>query len=292
MARKLTIVLLVALLHVAPASAEDLQRSVPAEPGGSLTVDLDSGSVEVIGHPEHEVRVDARAAGLGSGRADFDLSSDGSEVRLTGNFGGFLSGLIGAGSVRVRVRVPTEFSVDVRTKGGSVEVEDLEGDVSARTNGGSISVDSIRGGADLRTSGGSVDATNVSDDLRARTSGGPIRAADVGGDVDAETSGGPIRAYDVAGGVSARTSGGSISVRFAAEPEGDIETSGGGIEVELPSRFGADLDARTSGGRIELERGVTVRGSIDRDRVVGELNGGGSELRVRTSGGNIRVRVR
>jgi DUF4097 and DUF4098 domain-containing protein YvlB len=92
--------------------------------------------------------------------------------------------------------------------------------------------------------------------------------------------------------VRAKTSGGSISVRFTGAPEGELETSGGSIEVELPEDAGVDLDARTSGGRVRVEPELKLRSGGDRGRIIGEINGGGARLRLRTSGGNISVEVR
>ena len=80
--------------------------------------------------------------------------------------------------------------------------------------------------------------------------------------------------------------------RFTASPAGSLETSGRRIEVEFPEGFGVTLDAETTGGRVELPGQVRVEGSLGPDHVRGRLNGGGSELQLRTTGGNIRVRLR
>lgn len=274
-------------LATAPASAEDFRSSVPADPGGTLRVRLDRGSLEVESHTETEVRVDAQAPrGM-----EFELRQDGDEVELVGRSGSFLSSLFGGGRVRVRVRVPDRFSVDLSTNGGSIEVERLEGSVSARTSGGSIGVEGAEGPVDLRTSGGSIRAEDVVGDLEARTSGGNVDARGVNGRVDARTSGGSIELLDVRGPVRAETSGGSVRARFGAAPEGTLRTSGGNVDVVLPAGAGIDLEARTSGGRITIEPPLRLDGSQSRDRVEGRLQGGGPRLELRTSGGNIRIRA-
>ena len=269
--------------------AKDYAESVPAESGGRLRVNLKSGSIAVESHPLHTVRVDARAAGLGSGSLEFDLSSDGGDARLEGEMGSWFGSLLSDPSVRVRIRVPEEYSLDIRTGNGHVSIESMRGDVSARTSGGAIEVDGVEGDVDVRTSGGAIAVEEVRGRLRAQTSGGPISVYEVEGDVDVRTSGGSIRVHQIEGSVDARTSGGSISVRFTVEPEGSLETSGGSVEVEYPRGSGIDLDARTSGGEVEIQAGIAVRGKVARDSVKAELNGGGSNLRVRTSGGSIRI---
>ncbi len=291
MMRRIATTALLATLVAADGTASDFEKTVPAEPGGELRIDLDAGSVEVESHAANTVRVEVWAAGFGSRGARFDLSSNGDDVRLSGSVGGWFS-MLGGPRVRVRVRVPREFSLELDTNGGQVEVEDLRGDVRARTSGALMRVDRIVGDVDLETSGGGIDVDDVDGEVKARTSGGSIRVSEVRGDVDAETSGGSVQIRDVRGGVNARTSGGSIAVRFASEAEGSLETSGGSIVVEIPDRSGVFLDARTSGGRVELPPRVRLEGSRSRESVRGEFNGGGGDLTLRTSGGNIRVELR
>ncbi len=91
---------------------------------------------------------------------------------------------------------------------------------------------------------------------------------------------------------------GAVYLRYpslgeASDAEGDIETSGGGIEVEVDQDASLDLDARTSGGRVKVEGDILIRGGTSsRSEVQGEINGGGPLLSLRTSGGNVRLRMR
>ncbi len=273
------------------AMAKDYEDRIAARPGGRLQVDLASGSVEVESHDENEVRVDAQVGGVGARSLDFRLSGNGVDVFFSADVGGWAQ-LLGGTRLRVRLKVPEHYDLDIRTHGGNIEVEEIRGDVVARTSGGSVEADEIEGNVDLRSSGGSIEAKEIRGNLVARTSGGRIRASEISGDVEARTSGGPIKITDVGGHVDLHTSGGGISVRFTDDPEGQLETSGGNIEVEFPEDAGVDLDARTSGGGVEVEHEIAVQGLLDRSRVEGKINGGGRTLQLRTSGGSIRVRAR
>ncbi len=281
---------LLCCLPLAARAAEDFEDEVEARSGGRLRVDLDAGSLEIEGHDEPVVRVDAQASGMGARNVDFELEGEGGEVRLSSDRSGFA--LFGGAQVRVRVRVPHRFSLDVRTRGGQVDIEDVEGDVEVRTSGGEVRVDQIVGPVRVETSGGPIHVDQVEGELRARTSGGRIRASEVSGRIDVRTSGGPLELRDVGGPVDARTSGGSIEVRFTGAPQGSLETSGGSIDVEFALGSGARLDARTSGGRVELDGELGFEGRSGPDRAEGELGGGGPALRLRTSGGNIVLRAR
>jgi len=273
-----------------PALAADFEQRVAADPGGSLTVRLDSGEVEVEGHDEASVRVVATSSGLGDAM-HFTLEARDGEIELRGRHRGVL-GWLTAPRVRVSIRVPEQFSLDVRTSGGEIDVENLEGRLTARTSGGEVQVSEIRGPVELRTSGGRIRVEQVLGDVFARTSGGEVQIDEVEGRIDVETSGGPMELNDVSGPVRAHTSGGEISVRFTRPPAGEIRTSGGGIELEFPEGAGLALDARTSGGGVELDLPVAPGGEVGRDRVRGDLNGGGQRVELRTSGGSIRVRER
>jgi hypothetical protein len=263
------------------------EQSLAVEPGGTLRVHLDTGSVQVEPDDEAEVRVEASY----SGTMEFELRRDGNDVELEGRSEGFW-GFLSSQRVRVRVRIPQRYSVEIETQGGAIELEDIGGAVTARTSGGPIELDGATGPVHLETSGGSIEAYEVDGEVSARTSGGRITVSEARGPIDVETQGGGLRIHDVLGPVRGRTSGGSISVRFEGRPEGELETSGGSIEVELPEDVGVQLDARTSGGRVEVDEPLVLRGVIDRGHVKGELFGGGPSLRLHTSGGNIRVRVR
>src|SRR5690606_11466859 len=65
-------------------------------------------------------------------------------------------------------------------------------DVNLRTSGGGLSVQDMQGTGKLRTSGGGITARNVQGDFELRTSGGGITVEGLRGDVDAETSGGSV----------------------------------------------------------------------------------------------------
>ena len=278
------------LLMPATALAGDFTQTVSAQPGGRLELDLRGGHVVIETHEQEAVRVDAYAPSGFLGRSmKFEIKSDGTNVELKGEGGGWFSG-----GAKVRVRVPRVYSVEIETAGGNVEIGALEGSVEAQTSGGNITLDGARGDVEVRTSGGRIVISDVVGDVEARTSGGPIRVSEVEGEIDVETSGGAIHIYDVTGPVRARTSGGRIEVRFAGDPEGDLRTSGGPIVAEIPRGAGIDLKARTSGGRVKLESGVAIelRGGIDPQNVEGRVNGGGPDLKLQTSGGNVSIRVR
>jgi hypothetical protein len=309
----------------ADTSFEDkVQKSVPARPGGTLTIEAEWGSIEVI--PGDSARVDVevqRKVEAGDRAAadaifrDFDLQVTPAATGVTVR-GIFKTGwkpessfswihgrricrnnrcLEYADRLRThhyRVTVPREFNVDAQTDGGSIAVGDLKGTMKSRTSGGSLKFGSIQGSITGKTSGGSITVGAATGPVDVHTSGGSLHLGEVGGKLTAHTSGGSINIKGSAGEIDASTSGGSVSAVLTAQPKGlcRLSTSGGSVTVELGASVGVNLDASTSGGRVVVDFPVAASGERHRREIRGPVNGGGPELRLRTSGGNIYVRRR
>ncbi|MEE8398735.1 MAG: DUF4097 family beta strand repeat-containing protein [Desulfobacterales bacterium] len=299
------------------ASQETLERTFEVSPGGELAIRSDRGSIEIISGEDSEVRIEVIPRGDLQDVADiedeFDVHFDQSGNRVSLDIESHRRGIFrwfgwNRAKLHIRARVPSQFSVDLKTSGGSISVEDLKGEARAATSGGGLSFGRIEGTVWGRTSGGSVRLSESSGDADVRTSGGSIILGEVGGTIVARTSGGSItvdRAVgsvvvstsggritlnEVLGSIEARTSGGSVSANISRQPEGNcyLKTSGGSITVRLASNLGFNINARTSGGRVKSD--FAIRGGTRKKiQLTGELNAGGPELMLRTSGGSIRI---
>ncbi|MEE9464823.1 MAG: DUF4097 family beta strand repeat-containing protein, partial [Candidatus Neomarinimicrobiota bacterium] len=279
---------------------ETESRTFKVKPGGTLTVDTERGSIEVVakGKKEVTVEVSKRLSRGWSGDDDLDkfvveYEQNGNDVIVTGKFldshgWGFRNHRVG---IRYRITVPEEYNLDIETSGGSINVSDLKGFANVRTSGGSLDLGEIDGPVNARTSGGSVSLEGSSGSADLRTSGGGITVGNVGGRLEARTSGGPIHVQEVMGAVNAETSGGSITAKIVKQPEQDcsLETSGGSITVYLAEDIAVNLDASTSGGGLWSDVSISTKGRIHPSSMRGTINGGGPELYLHTSGGNIKI---
>jgi len=283
----------------------DIKKSFKVQSGGLLIVEADLGAIEVQtgSGSSVEIQVDfERRSGshnrikelLEDFRVDFDHS--GKDVTMTleykkerFNFWDTVGRYL---KVRIYVTVPQKYNIDLRTSGGSIEVDDLEGRVRSRTSGGSLRFGQIIGPVDGKTSGGSITLEGCKGDADVTTSGGSIRIGKVDGDVRAHTSGGGITVDEVMGVIDGKTSGGSITARLSKQPADDcsLKTSGGSITVHLDPEVKVYVDAKTSGGRVSTDFPVTIRGELSKRALRAKINGGGPELYLRTSGGSINIR--
>ena len=188
--------------------------------------------------------------------------------------------------------IPARYNLDVRTAGGGIRGEDIDGRVLARTSGGGIRFDNVNGAVEVDTSGGGIRLGNVNGAVDAHTSGGGITLGHIKGDARVETSGGGIVVEEVTGELHGSTSGGSIRAALANQIQKPLalSTSGGSIRLTVPADFKADLRASTSGGSVDC--GLPVEGSVKHQSIKGKINGGGPEVRLSTSGGSIELAKR
>jgi hypothetical protein len=272
-------------------SPEFMEESVPVKAGGTLYVKSARGSVDVRSHDLDEVRIEAEARGRHPERVIFTLDTTGDDVRFGVRTEGWLTGIFGSLDVRVRLWVPRRYSVALKTSGGDAHLDAITGDVELHSSGGDVALSRIIGRVDLHTSGGRVELEHVDGDVQVRSSGGSTELRDVYGDVNLRSAGGDLSIDGVDGSVRARMSGGSTSIVFLGDPEGDIKSAGGTVDVFVREDACFDLDAKGLGGTVDLDLDFdTVRDS-GKHHFVGRRGSKGPRLKLRSAGGGIHVGV-
>jgi hypothetical protein len=289
------------------------ERTLTLEPGGTFTLESDIGDVVLTGESASGARVlitsDRDLA------RDFDVSFDetprGATVKIKhrGAMRRLFGGWFENDHTRITIQVPTKTDarlstsggsvrvsrvtgvVDIRSSGGSLDVDAVDGNVNGGTSGGSIRMRDVHGNVIANTSGGSITMTNIRGTLRADTSGGGISIVDVSGELRASTSGGSVDVRDAGGRVDASSSGGGVTVRFAAgnSSGGVVSSSGGSVRAEIDPGAKVSIDAHASGGSVNSDVPVTIQGKVESDSLRGDMNGGGPLLRLRSSGGGVRI---
>lgn len=192
---------------------------------------------------------------------------------------------------RILVQVPKSFNTLLKTSGGDVKLIDLSGEHKVKTSGGDIILKNVSGECELKTSGGDIVSTDSKANIQAATSGGDIKTKRNLGDLSLSTSGGDIVVENTGGKVTAKTSGGDIKIIYSGENKGIYaSTSGGDIELFLSPEIKADLILKTSGGEVIVDISNSTAELIKRGKYEGKINGGGEEIKCKTSGGDILVR--
>jgi hypothetical protein len=177
--------------------------------------------------------------------------------------------------------------INGRTSGGSIDVARCSKDINLHTSGGSIKAEELKGKIELKTSGGSIQLNNLDGDVVAHTSGGSIKGERIGGSLDAGTSGGSVRLAGVSGSLKASTSAGSIEVELTSLGKYvDLSTSAGSVRVTMPLDKGVDLNLKGNKVSIPLKN---FDGQVEKDRVLGKMNGGGIPVTLSASSGSVYV---
>ncbi|MDC8002979.1 DUF4097 family beta strand repeat-containing protein [Aureisphaera galaxeae] len=128
---------------------------------------------------------------------------------------------------------------------------------------------------------------------------GSANIANFTAELEIETNVGHIKLMDVTGPITANTSTGAIDVTFTSVNQSapiSISSSTGTIDVSLPTNTKADVEMRTSMGTVysnfdlvpEREDGLKIVGA--NRKIKGQLNGGGVDIRLISSVGNIYLR--
>ena len=205
--------------------------------------------------------------------------------------------------------------VNAETFRAGLRLQDITGRIDGVTSIGNIDLQAFNGDVVLQTTGGNIGIAAGAGDVKAKASGGNLQVVHVIGAVNGQTSGGGITLRGCKGGADLKAAGGSIEVEndrpVLAKTSGgsihcelqkvsaasqslllDLETMGGSINVSLVPDIDATVEAKVLGGSVTTEFPISVEetGAVKPDQLHGTINSGGALLRLRSVGGNIRLR--
>ena len=260
---------------------ERTETTIEAVRGGVLHLVTKQGDVEVDSWRRDEVRVvvekrsdvsdEAQALALFEAfQVTTTPASDTVQVRAGAREGDSLASV----TVRLVVRVPSQFGVYIETAKGGIVISDLGGDVEARTEWGGVTLNSVKGDVMAETGAGGITMNNVDGSMELKTGRGGITFNTVNGDVNAETGAGGITVNSGAGSVEVKAVRGDIAIN---QRKGDVkaETGGGGIKVKDLS---GPVVVRTREGKIEISGAL---GYIEATSESGSIE---AELRIADDG--------
>ncbi len=178
--------------------------------------------------------------------------------------------------------------INGKTSGGGINLLNCTENVNLSTSGGEISAKNSSGDIKLRTSGGGLKLENMKGNIDASTSGGGIDASHISGDFTTSTSGGSIRLDDIAGNIKASTSGGNIDANISSIDNFlTLTASSGNIKANLPLSKGMNLDIAAN--KISHPNFNNFDGEIEKNRIIGRLNGGGAKVKIHAGSGNVHL---
>jgi DUF4097 and DUF4098 domain-containing protein YvlB len=180
--------------------------------------------------------------------------------------------------------------VDVNAGSGDLHISNIGNTVRAETGSGDMKLENVRGEVHAKTGSGSIRATDIAGGFEGETGSGHIELQQSApGSVRVKTGSGGIEARGVRGSLEARAGSGEITAE--GDPRGGwiVHTGSGSVRLRLAAEAAFDLNAHTSSGSISMSRPVTVQGMISRKEIRGRVHGGGPQVEVQTSSGNIEI---
>jgi TonB family protein len=232
------------------------------------------------------------------------LETEGGHIQVL-DVAGDLTALTGGGHINVG---NIAGGATLHTGGGHIRAGQIGGRAELDTVGGNITVAHAWSFVSVHTGGGQIDFGEVRGSVHAQTGGGGIRVMYVSGPMELESSSGSICLTRVAGALQAATSGGTITAWINPDSPaegGNVHLAGasqlasgnGDIIVFLPRNLAANIEAIVaSGGEHHIEADpalhMTMQASTNGTGTVhamATLNGGGAPLKLKTTGGKIRL---
>jgi DUF4097 and DUF4098 domain-containing protein YvlB len=210
-------------------------------------------------------------------------------------------------SITYDVTVPPQSSVTARNGSGAIQIFDLAGPVDASTGSGGITIERIAGPVSANSGSGRLEVSGAGS-LRAKTGSGGLHAMSVAGDVtatsgsgsiqidivgkgsvDVSSSSGAVKVSGVNGAATVSTSSSGLEIEGRPAGPWNIRSSSGQVTLHVPPDASFDVDAHVSSGKIETTHPITVKGTVDKRWLQGQVRGGGPLVSVRTSSGGIRI---
>ena len=227
-----------------------MHREYPADEPTFISVEIDSGSVEVAAAETDQITVELS----GSGAEDTLVERDGNRLTVTGPRS---RGFSRSRSVHARITAPT--GSDLVTKLGSAPVTATGtlGVVRIATGSGTVEVDEVRSTAVVRTGSGDVRVRSIGGEANLKSGSGDLTIGRLVGASRLATGSGDIAVQHAEGPVSAKSGSGDVRVQEAG-PQADLASATGYLEVHRIVTGKADLKNVSGNIRVGIPAGTPV----------------------------------
>lgn len=276
----------VAALFGSPLPAQQkVERGIAIAPDAAIRIMNLSGTIRVLGWDRDSIAVTGTAPlntsffMAGSGRmAKLGLEPDDPKNPATGG--------------ALDVRVPRRARVWVRSTGGAIDVQALEGEADLVSVGGTLRVTGNLRLVSAESIDGDIEVQGPVRIIRAKTGGGRILLRQSSGDITATTVSGPIMVTEGEP-ESARfeTVSGAVSYAGTLNRRGslNIQTHSGNIDLLVPTTLGAEFDLESTGGSVGVELPAKTGKPLKGRSLFFANAGGGAQIVARSFKGQIRV---
>jgi DUF4097 and DUF4098 domain-containing protein YvlB len=238
-----------------------MHHEYPADNPAFLTVEVESGSVEVAATETDQVAVELS----GSGADDTSVERDGDRLTITGPRS---RGFSRSRSVHARITTPagsdlvtklgsapvsatgTLGVVRIATGSGDVDVAEVTGNAVVRTGSGDVRVRRIGGESNLKSGSGDITVGELLGASRLATGSGDIAVRHAEGAVSAKSGSGDVRVHEAGREASLASATGYLEVHRITTGKADLTNVSGNIRVGIPAGTPVWTDIATGTGRV------------------------------------------
>ncbi|MDX1404455.1 MAG: DUF4097 family beta strand repeat-containing protein [Woeseiaceae bacterium] len=239
---------LIGILATGEGLAEDIDRSMDADPNGLISISNVAGTVEVAGWSRNQVEITGT---LGDDVEELVFERDGKEIEIKVKTRRLHSNRI---SSDLHVKVPSASSLEINTVSAEIEVAGVTGEQD---------LESVSGDIVSAAFSADINVDSVSGEIEVSGEGMPARA-------DLNTVSGDIETENLAGEISVESVSGSLFVRSGAFQRATLGTVNGDIMFHAQLLDGARLDIETVNGEVEIEFAGEISARFD----IETFNGG------------------
>jgi DUF4097 and DUF4098 domain-containing protein YvlB len=266
---------------------EKFDTAVTLDRGGSVSISVYSGHVNVIGVSGSQVKVHGL---VDRGEVRFDAHSGSVRVQVEPEE------RHGAGNADLDLTVPIGTRVQIDGFSAPYSVKGVKGEVKLESMSGNTEVSDAVGTVSIETVSGNISASNIDGDLRATAVSGRLDISNVNGDIESESVSGHIWITGAKSkSVGAETVSGSVSYTGTVDPTGTytFKTNSGRITLAVPPDIGATVSLETFNGNVDSDFPVTLGSGTNRighdSKFEFKIGSGRARIILETFSGNIRI---
>jgi DUF4097 and DUF4098 domain-containing protein YvlB len=291
------------------AAERDIVRTFTVGPECSVTIDTYRGAISVQEGDSLEVRVAVHLEIGADTEAETESVMRGLQLAWSANEKGVSVVARHPAETRARfvwadkhqieptfrVTVPRTCNLNLKTITGMISVGTVVGHLQAHAENGDVFLRQVGGSVDASTQFGDLVVSRCVGSLVGRVLQGTIRVGTMAGPCDLKNSSGDVEVMTAKAGGHIYAEAGTATIAVPHDLEGDLDvrTSGGGIALKVDPASRVTIDATTAVfAQIQNYLPLAVdRGAVGKRHLVGRLNGGGANVRLHASGGDVTLRT-
>lgn len=192
--------------------------------------------------------------------------------------------------IQSKLELPQKMDLNIQTKAGHIDSDNIQGTQTYLTNGGHISLNNTSGTINAETGGGHIRIKESEGQVTLISKGGNIRVQNLKGDIELQTGGGSIQILNHEGAVNATTNGGNIELRSPSlNGPVNAQTGAGSITVWISKN--ADINFELHGSNVEIDSSLNFQGTNQVGIATGTIGTGNYKVIAKTNYGTISLKA-